>query len=246
MKITHIACLVGLLFSSAAAFATPMGACQVASLSTYEVSGFSCRQGRLRFSDFAFSADIFGDAGQITADVVTVIPLGDGFNFVAPQYFRAGDADACSECGPGGSATPPGDQFTSITYIVRGAMNDATLSWGPDVFAGSSDNTSTEEWVLGETLCPLRASCFGMGLFAGGDSLSANLDTTDFPLLTLLRIDISSGLTANYGDETRLPDGIFSEFSTPPIPEPATLPLFASGLAVLAGTIGFRIMDHDR
>src|SRR5215831_12314400 len=62
--------------------------CIVASLHSYDASGFSCSEGDLVFSNFRFSES--GNAPALADGSISVDPLTDGFEFQAPFTAAAG------------------------------------------------------------------------------------------------------------------------------------------------------------
>jgi|SRR5215471_1391454 len=82
----HHRLFLALLFSAAAnASVLP---CVVASLHSYNASGFSCSEGDLVFNNFRFSES--GNAPALADGSVSVDPLADGFDFQAPFTAAAG------------------------------------------------------------------------------------------------------------------------------------------------------------
>jgi hypothetical protein len=221
------------------AFATHVAPCPVASVATYEVSGFECSEGKILFSNFSFSSVATGNAPQLTPTDVTVVPIGNGFAFRGS--FTTGDIIGVEST-----------QSTSIRYTAKGPLTGATLCC-----QGLVTDSMISDAFVGETLCSKTGSCFSGCEFGG--SLCINIDNCCGPFVdpffgpcpiesagpcaaltfspqNVLYVSDTIFLLAGPSDQA-IANGIAYGFSTPPVPEPASCWLFLTGLSTIAALL---------
>jgi len=128
--------------------AEPAGAavvpCVLATLHSYDASGFACTEGSLQFSNFSFSDS---GSGVVPEDSgVEVEPLGDGFDFEGPFTVPAG---------------------SNLDVILRYAVTELALCPSCGITGASLAMAGYGE-TGGGAIDIAETDCFGGGFTAGG------------------------------------------------------------------------------
>ncbi len=194
-------------------------ACDSDTLADYMADGGSCTVGNVAFSGFAYTGTASGKATALPATAVTVTPktliIGGvteyGFLFSAPW-----------SVGPGSSL----DSLISYTATgVPGFAIDDEVAQMKGFFVKSGGAvTVTESSSNGVSLSLVDNSGITSSLTSSFKTVHSLNETTDVHV---------AGNTKGVASVS----AVYDLFSTAPVPEPASMLLFGSGLLTLAAVV---------
>lgn len=195
------------------------GACASGTLADYTGAGFSCTIGDKTFSGFTYTGSGFGGATAIPADGVAVVPeiVGSEIGFLFSAAWSVGAGQGLDSL---------------IGYTVTAApgwlISDAVLTMGGAAFSGTGIAAVAENLSNGTDLNVVTHS----GGTTPGLKSSANF--AGVPSLDVHFKDVSVN---GHSSGSAQISAVENRFSQTPIPEPATILIFGSGLLALGGYI---------